>query len=1145
MDDALFDGLDFGDDVSLAGFRCQRLEVFNWGTFDQTIWGIDLDGRNGLLTGDIGSGKSTLVDAMTTLLVPPAKLNYNKAAGADTKERSLATYVLGNYKAEKSSTGNSTRAVTLRDHSTISVIVGVFHNDGYDETLTLAQVFYFKKAEGQPERFYVLSPTPLNIKQDFLGEAKNIAALRKTLRDKGATIEDSFEKYRAGFSRVFGIKNPQALDLFHQTVSMKQVGNLTDFVRSHMLEPFDVAARRDRLLAHFDDLTRAHAAIQKAKRQIEMLTPLVEKHATYSELMDQSARDRACREGLGVYFDTEKLALLGKRIAKLGDTAAQLEKRVQAASQKAEELRDEEAQLRVDIAQNGGDQMQQVAAQIAVLDKTVEQRQHGHEEFARHAAVADVPVPHSAEALEAALQRVGELMTHVDEQLSVCENRKTEITVEFYAAQKACTELKQEIESLKARQTNLPAKVVELRERIAEGVGLQTAELPFAGELLEVDATQRDWEGAAERVLHNFSLSMLVPEASYQRVAGWVEANHLRGRLVYYRVPRDVTSRMPELDANSLVHKLNIKPGTPHADWLDAELAHRFNYTCAADLKEFSRSTKAITRTGHMKSGGARHEKDDRTRIDDRRHYTLGWSNAAKIKAMQAQFDRAADEASELAAQIEEQKKLAAAWRGRRDACVALRHYTDFDAIDWESAVQERQRLKEHLAELERANDILAVLREKLKQVQVRIRERQDEADAARDKLGGIRERISGDEKQQARLETELAGAELAQDVRDGINDWRTRTEETKDLTIETCDSTQSRVRVAIQTELDKVTRRTTALAEAIVAAMQRFNSDYPLESREFDASLDAADEYHRLHAQLTGDDLPRFEATFKEMLNKNAIREIAAFNTALHGEATEITTRIGHINEALDKIDYNPSRRIILERHAGEDHEVTEFKADLRACLQEAAGGAESDAYSEQRFLQVKKILDRFAGRDGTAEVDKRWTEKVTDVRNWFSFSASERWRDDDTEHEHYTDSGGKSGGQKEKLAYTILAASLAYKFGLDWGEARSRSLRFVVIDEAFGRGSDESAQYGLRLFNELNLQLLIVTPLQKIHVIEPHVSSVSYVTNPTGDTSLLRTMSIEEYRAERAQHEAVRDSDEAEDDAADGTSTGDGDVD
>ena len=149
--------------------------------------------------------------------------------------------------------------------------------------------------------------------------------------------------------------------------------------------------------------------------------------------------------------------------------------------------------------------------------------------------------------------------------------------------------------------------------------------------------------------------------------------------------------------------------------------------------------------------------------------------------------------------------------------------------------------------------------------------------------------------------------------------------------------------------------------------------------------------------------------------------------------------------------------------------------------------------------------------------ELDRRWTSKVTDVRNWYSFAASERWREDNKEHEHYADSGGKSGGQKEKLAYTVLAASLAYQFGLDWNATRTRSFRFVVIDEAFGRGSDESARYGLKLFGELHLQLLVVTPLQKIHVIEPFVQSVGFVHNEDGKLSRLRNLTIAEYRDEK----------------------------
>lgn len=53
--------LDFAAHDEQAGFRLHRVEVYNWGTFDKRVWTLALNGDNGLLTGDIGSGKSTLV----------------------------------------------------------------------------------------------------------------------------------------------------------------------------------------------------------------------------------------------------------------------------------------------------------------------------------------------------------------------------------------------------------------------------------------------------------------------------------------------------------------------------------------------------------------------------------------------------------------------------------------------------------------------------------------------------------------------------------------------------------------------------------------------------------------------------------------------------------------------------------------------------------------------------------------------------------------------------------------------------------------------------------------------------------------------------------------------------------------------------
>jgi uncharacterized protein YPO0396 len=264
---------------------------------------------------------------------------------------------------------------------------------------------------------------------------------------------------------------------------------------------------------------------------------------------------------------------------------------------------------------------------------------------------------------------------------------------------------------------------------------------------------------------------------------------------------------------------------------------------------------------------------------------------------------------------------------------------------------------------------------------------------------------------------------------------------------------------------------------------------------------------------------LPRFESNFKEYLNQNTIRDIASFHAQLNKHEQTIRDRIAKINQSLFTIDYNEGRYIVLVPDQTPNTEIREFRAELRSCTDNIVGADQDEQYSEQRFLQVKRILDRFKGREGFADLDRKWTQRVTDVRQWFVFSASERWRDSDVEFEHYADSAGKSGGQKEKLAYTILAASLAYQFKLDWGARQSKAFRFVVIDEAFSRGSEASTRYALGLFTQLGLQLLIVTPLQKIHVIEPYVAAVGFVDNPSGSYSRLQSLTIAEFRRRKVE--------------------------
>jgi uncharacterized protein YPO0396 len=1118
MNDPLALGFDFVDDDTLSGFRLARLEVFNWGTFDGRVWTLQLDGKNGLLTGDIGSGKSTLVDAITTLLVPAQRIAYNKAAGADNKERSLRSYVLGYYKSERNESTGTAKPVPLRDHNNYSVILGVFHNAGYDQTVTLAQVFWMKDAHGQPARFFVGAERDLSIATDFANFGSDIAQLRKKLRAGGADVNDSFPPYAAWFRRRFGIENDQALELFHQTVSMKSVGNLTDFVRSHMLEPFDVAPRIQALIGHFDDLDRAHQAVLKAQRQRDLLAPLVADCQRHAALVADVEGLRRCREQLRPHFAGLKLGLLDRRLALLDEERGRVAGQLQRTDAEREERARQIDELKQAISDNGGDRLERLAADIRAREQLRDARKAKARRYAELAMRAGEALADDAQAFAAQRLRLTALRDDARERDAGLHQAVTEQGVILRQGKLEHDQLQAEIDSLKRRRSNIDDAQIQIRATLCEALGLPVEAMPFAGELIQVREEEKDWEGAAERMLRSFGLAMLVPDEHYKAVAQWVDSHRLRGRLVYFHVRPQRVADLPDLHRDSLVRKLAVKPDTPHYDWLERELARRFDVACCATQEQFRREARAITQAGQIKDPSGRHEKDDRHRIDDRSRYVLGWSNTAKLAALEAkrrQLEAAlADVAGRIGALEAERRTLA----DRLDALARLEEFTQFDELDWGSAAAEIAALEDERARLESASDVLKQLNERLQEVKTAQAASDDALRKLLNRQGEVQNRIAAAEALREQEAALLAGAAVDDTLSAALDAMRAEVLGEHQLTVESCDNREQDMRGWLQGRIDAEDARLRRLGEKIVFAMSSFRNAFPLETSELDANLDAAFEYEKLLNQLNRDDLPRFLAQFKELLNVNTINEIANFNAQLARERETIRERIDRINQSLGEIDYNPGRYIELESQPSPDVEIRDFQQELRACTEGAITGSEESQYSEARFLQVKAIIDRFRGREGLSDQDRRWTAKVTDVRNWFLFGASERWREDGSEHEHYSDSGGKSGGQKEKLAYTILAASLAYQFGLEWGRVRSRSFRFVVIDEAFGRGSDESAQYGLKLFRQLNLQLLIVTPLQKIHIIEPFVASVGFVHNEGGRTSRLRNLAIEEYRAHKA---------------------------
>lgn len=1106
-----------------AGYRLQYAEVYNWGTFDDHVWRFTPGTDTSLLTGDIGSGKSTIVDALTTLLVPSHKAAYNKAAGAEAKERTLRSYVEGHYKSERNESTGKSRPKGLRENKrTYSVILGIFRNHGHDETVTLAQVFQQRESTGQPYRFFVTAIKELSIATDFADFGSDLRELRKRLRAAGADIFDEFPKYATSLRRLLGIRSEQALELFHQTVSMKSVGNLNDFVRDHMLEPSDSTERVRDIIGHFDDLTKAHDAVKRAREQLEALQPIVDTAAKYDAAhAERDAMERE-RSAVRLFIAELRSGLLADEIARLEADGAALWTQQDAAESEHQKLSRERDSLIEERAKAGGDRIGELERLAEEARAEAETRRHTRTLF--DAAVADAALEPigDGEAFTALAALVAAERPRLTAEKRDVDTAAIDAIGRERESQRKCDALTDEITSLEQRTNNLPHEQVAMRAELCAALALTPEDLPYAGELLDVHDEHSDWRGAAERLLRGFALSLLVPQRHYDDVARWVNGRRLtvggRGaKLVYERVSQHRVRLQPAgSDGLILADCIDVRDG-PFEEYLRNELMKRADYRCAANLDEFRSQRRAVTREGQVRSGD-RHEKDDRHRVDDPRRWVLGWVNERKIAALRtelAELERDRGEAAAKAARLGRQRD---SLQNRLDAFLRVegfRSWAELDVDEAESRAEEHDaervrlqagssRLEEITRALDRNAEEITAVTELIKKLTGELATTQSAVNRSKQERKRDDQFVAGHTEEQL---TTARASYPALDERLGKDRPRRAAD---------CAETEATLSDELHRRIERLSGQLNGYALNLGQHMTAVLNSWPELRADMDANVDARGDFLAFRERVANDDLPRFESEFKDQLNKNAIQELAGFNNWLGRQASAIDERVDRINEALGAVPYNPGRFIRLEKEPTTNQDVAQFRSDLRNLTNDTLA-VDGDQYSEQRFLDVKRIIERFRGREGYAESDKNWTRRVTDVRNWFVFSASERDVDTDVEWEHYSDSDGKSGGQKEKLAYTILAASLAYQFGLEWGVEQSRDFRFAVIDEAFGRGSDVSTRYALDLFATLGLQLLIVTPLQKVHVIEPYVKAIGIVDNPTGTYSRLQTMTIEEYRRRR----------------------------
>lgn len=1103
----------FGEET---GFRLKRLELYNWGTFDGQIWTMTTGGETAVLTGQNGSGKSTVVDALLTLLVEGRSRNYNLASGAgSSSERSERTYVRGQYSRSRGETAYESTANTLRGTDAHSVLLAVFYDASQERTVSLVQVLWISNVDRVEKRYYVGS-CELSIEQHFPQRHINARDLPKDVQTFGNTFKD----YIAAARKALGLGGkPKALDLFNETVAVKDIPSLNSFVRDHMLDKGDPEARVDALRTQYRELNDAHAAIQRAGRQLAILDPLIEAGSEYRRYEEQMARYDAAKSLVPFYVAGKAQDLITAAIAEVSSQRETQNSRLQTVDDELETLRGELERVKIAIAQDSvGQAKREIEGKLPPLRRETQTLHRAADRYDENARRLELPTYQSEETFYENRNRAAQMQQQTEGEIQSLEDERSELQIALRDEVERGKALDREIDYLRQNPSNIPEQVAKIRQQISDDLNLPLDDLPFVGELLQVRDGESTWEGVLERLLNSFAQDLIVPETHYRQVSQYVNENNLRGRLVYRRVDPEKVERprkqREHADSGVMAYeKIDIKRDTLYTDWLAGELIRRFDYVCCQSMNAFNRAERAITPQGQIKHNTSRHEKDDRRDINNRRHYVLGWDNRDKLRQLETELD----DLQRRVAQLNEQQQGVSDQLERRRRDIqrlgALLTIETFTEIDWRTRQTEVDRLERELAELNQQSQQLQRLEKQRDQLHVQVNETNRRRDDINRKIATLDSQIDNYERKLKEIERHRANWtdehqrtwEQVKDVLEEID--------REPLTINELDRRPQELEVFIQRSVANFKGVQNRHEATILKAMNNFKLEYPDEGVSLTADIQALPAYEAIHERLATDDLPKYEERFKNLLDRKVSLSIQQFSAQLETQERNIERSIDELNDSLAQVDYGGGSIIRLIAERSTDHEISDFRQQLKACIPNV--GDDSPEELERAYTRIKELIERF-------DNDPNWMRRVIDVRRWRVFAA-EQINTEGQQVDYYSDSSGKSGGQKAKLAYTILASAIAYQYGLQDATAGDRSFRLVVIDEAFSKLDDDNARFAMKLFDQLGLQLLVVTPMQQLHIIEDFVQAYHVVVNnDTGSYSRLFNLTQAEYRERRREFQA-----------------------
>ncbi|MBZ5505813.1 MAG: ATP-binding protein [Acidobacteriia bacterium] len=1065
-------------------FRICKLQVFNWGTFSG-LHTIPINEKGFLFAGRSGAGKSTLLDAFSALLIPPRWIDFNAAAREAERtgrDRSFVSYIRGAWAEQKDDESGAIAQQYLRVGTTWSALALTYRN-AQEQIVVLVRVFWIRgnscnSADVRYHFFIFERPFDLLELREF---DLDIRKLKQSFPD--AFARDDFRPYCDHFCRLLGIEHEMALRLLHKTQSAKNLGDLNVFLRDFMLErpaTFQVA---ERLVSEFTELNAAHQAVVIAREQVQTLTPARTEHQRLLALNADQIELDSQRAGLDTFCELSRIALLRERISELN---VQLEAATGEVSS-TEKFLDAQHSVLLGLEQQhrnlGGDRVEQWEAEKESLERLRKERSEKRDHIKRicvqlgwKASVSPQEFAELAATARREIENWHQNRKTIQEELFDVTSRKKQTENEWADALR-------EIAALKRQRSNMPASMLDLRRQIAEGIGVQESLLPFAGELLEVLPEESSWRGAVERLLRGLALSLLVEDRYYAALSNYINGVNLGMRLVYHRTTRSDSLNPRPVASNSVFLKIKIKD-SEHAEWLRSELRQRFDYACVDSMQAFRNAERALTLTGQIRHGKSHHEKDDRRGIDDPRYWCLGFDNREKL----ALYERQAQELGTRITELETKGKQLSNEEERQAIramqCQALAN-VQWHEVDVEPLIVQIAAIDRQLSDVRDGNADLQQIGRRIATQKQQIRDAETDVRNAKVKWQDADKDIKSHTKRLEALLQEPGRIELTDRQRHGLESRFSRVGER--LSLDNLDKHTRTVLKAIGEEDKSIGSNVHECERKIENAFADFKRRWPMDASNMDSTLASAADFFALLSRLELDGLPAHEQRFFDLLQNQSHQNLVALSTHLNRARKEILERMELVNESLSNAEFNSGTRLVIEVSDRQLPEVREFKQEIQQVLSHAWG--DDRQIAEERFINLRTIVERLASHDPE---QKHWREAVLDVRHHVEFIGREIDADG-TNIEVYRSGAGKSGGQRQKLATTCLAAALRYQLG---GNDQGMPVYApVVLDEAFDKTDNEFTTLCMNIFTNFGFQMIVATPLKSVMTLEPFIGGACFI--------------------------------------------------